>query len=171
MPSRRAPGPAVRPWVSHCRRPSLSPALPGTHHQHGEEGSRHQGTFHDDEVDAAGQALQHRGVEAGQRAVTQGPCRGEDTRPQAQPQLGRSPCHRATLPSRGRALTAMLDPGERVVELVEVVVEEEEHGHLSADEAQLQDVEWGDAQHQQLSVSPCPCHASHRCSRGSRCRR
>ena len=37
-------------------------------------------------------------------------------------------------------LTTVLDPEERVVQLVEVVVEEEEHGHLSTDEAQLQDI-------------------------------
>lgn len=53
--------------------PVPSPARPDTHHQHGEEGGCHQGALHDDEVDAAGKALQHRLVEAGQGAVTQGP--------------------------------------------------------------------------------------------------
>lgn len=121
-------------------RPILAPACPGTHHQHGEEGGCHQGALHDDEVDAAGQALQHCLVEAGQRAVAQGPCRGTHM-PRLSPNWGgphATASSHATVPSR--VLTAVLDAEERVVELVEVVVEEEEHGHLSADEAQLQDV-------------------------------
>lgn len=44
-------------------------------------------------------------------------------------------------PHPTRSLTAVLHCEERVVELVEVVVEEEDHGHLSTDKAQLQDVE------------------------------
>lgn len=41
----------------------------------------------------------------------------------------------ARRPAPPPALTAVLHPVQRVVELVQVVVEEEEHGHLCADEA------------------------------------
>lgn len=67
------------------------------------------------------------------------------------------------------SLTAVLHCEERVVELVEVVVEEEDHGHLSADEAQLQDVEG--CMLSAAGVAPCPPQPAHRGSHGSRSRR